>query len=235
MEFLRENKKKVIIAIVALLLLSVFAVILFDRQSPTEDIFKEQTEETGTSDVKIVSITPADNASDVGLLPEIKVNFSKNLSSDQQNQVIFTMSPEAEGTTQWESNGKTVVFKVTAPLTSGLSHQLSILYPGGSDTLNFTTKDESSITEEEALEVQTQADKDFGEWQEEIYTKYPWINELPLRTDKYFVYFDIEKGKIFAVIYSTDQNEIATLREEITQNLSKLGIDASIPVEWSSS
>ncbi len=83
------------------------------------------------------------------------------------------------------------------------------------------------VSEEEAQAVQSESDREFSQWQEEIYSNYPWYSSLPLQTSEYFVYLDLEKKAIFAILYQ-DQipaDQIDTTKVSIINQLSSLGIN----------
>lgn len=91
----------------------------------------------------------------------------------------------------------------------------------------------------ESLKIQTQADKNFGDWQKDIYTTYPWYDKLPLQTNTYYVYFDLAKKKMIALLYpdktatSPFYQQIDSLKKEVVDKLQELGIPvAEGEIEW---
>lgn len=91
----------------------------------------------------------------------------------------------------------------------------------------------------ESLKIQTQADKNFGDWQKDIYVNYPWYDKLPLQTNTYYVYFDLTKKKMIALLYpdktatSPFYQQIDSLKKEVVGKLQGLGIPGSEgEIEW---
>lgn len=86
-----------------------------------------------------------------------------------------------------------------------------------------------TLTQDE--KEQLESDKEFGRWTKEIYDTYPWYDKLPLKTQRYFVYYDIYEKKFIADIYlSGEQN---TIKNEVLTELKNIGIDIDqYPVVW---
>jgi hypothetical protein len=60
---------------------------------------------------------------------------------------------------------------------------------------------------------------------------YPWLKNMPISSDKYFVYFDESKKSFGADIY--DKNSVESIKAEITQKLQSMNIDLNAyPIEW---
>ncbi|OGK10412.1 hypothetical protein A2767_06485 [Candidatus Roizmanbacteria bacterium RIFCSPHIGHO2_01_FULL_35_10] len=78
-----------------------------------------------------------------------------------------------------------------------------------------------TLTQEEVSQLES--DKEFGIWTQELYDSYPWYDKLPLQSEKYFVYFDINQKKFIASIYSP--NEQDGIKNEIILQFKDLGID----------
>lgn len=85
---------------------------------------------------------------------------------------------------------------------------------------------------QQQMQFQTQADYNFGQWQQDIYTKYPWYNKLPLASDNYFVYFDVNEKKFIGKIYaSPDQTQF--FMNQVNFELTSLGINLNqFPIQW---
>ena len=80
----------------------------------------------------------------------------------------------------------------------------------------------------EAVTDQQSADKNYVSWQETSRTDYPWINKLPLYSDKYFVYFDLEKKVFIGKLYPQIQDNVDELKSEIEN---RLKTDLEVPLE----
>lgn len=96
-------------------------------------------------------------------------------------------------------------------------------------------KEESVVTREKGAlarqlgeklaKLQTVADKNRVDTSEKIEASYPWINELPLSGQDYFIYFDIKEKKFFGIIYSSANPEAA--KQIAYAELRKLGVTPS--------
>lgn len=81
----------------------------------------------------------------------------------------------------------------------------------------------TSYSFDAAMKIQAQADRNWGLAIQERNETYPWLNKLPLMTNEYFVYFDIEKRKFIGEIYGKGEN--LAIKKEIILSLNDLGID----------
>lgn len=75
-------------------------------------------------------------------------------------------------------------------------------------------------------EAQSQADKAYGDRWVETDKNYPWYSKLPLRTNSYFVYFDLSKKVFVAKIYPPRKLDDAT-KTEITAQLRQIGVNTN--------
>lgn len=80
-----------------------------------------------------------------------------------------------------------------------------------------------TLTQEETVNLES--DRETGEWIQEIYTSYPWYSTLPLMTDNYFVYFDVNQKKFFATVYTKEN--IEAIRFDVQTQLENIGVDLS--------
>ncbi|OGK23683.1 hypothetical protein A3A46_02000 [Candidatus Roizmanbacteria bacterium RIFCSPLOWO2_01_FULL_37_13] len=80
-----------------------------------------------------------------------------------------------------------------------------------------------TLTQDE--KEQLESDKEFGRWTKEIYDTYPWYDKLPLRTQKYFVYYDIYERKFIADIYLSGQQD--AIKNEVLTQLKNIGINTN--------
>lgn len=89
----------------------------------------------------------------------------------------------------------------------------------------------STLSTEEQIKLQEQADRDFAEQSKKINETYLWLNKLPLQSQRYYVYFDVEEKQFIAKLYpssvssnSVDQ-QIEDMKTEIKANLKELTPD----------
>jgi|SRR3989344_4113103 len=80
----------------------------------------------------------------------------------------------------------------------------------------------------EAISLQQKADEEYSNWQNTTRTDFPWINELPVHSEKYFVYFDFNTKVFIGKLYPLVSDDVDEIKNEI-QN--KLTTDLEIPLE----
>lgn len=69
------------------------------------------------------------------------------------------------------------------------------------------------------IEEQRKADETVGKREIEIKTKYPWFNSLPLRGEKYFVYFDTNKQVFVGLLYPKSVDNVEIIKQEVKLKL----------------
>lgn len=80
----------------------------------------------------------------------------------------------------------------------------------------------------EQIEEQRKADAEVGKREIEIKTKYPWFDKLPLRGEKYFVYFKRDGEVFIGGIYPKPGDDVEQLKAEAVTKLKDI---YGIPVE----
>jgi|SRR3989344_4058767 len=82
--------------------------------------------------------------------------------------------------------------------------------------------------QQKKIEEQQKADTTVGNREKEIKTNYPWFVKLPLRGEKYFVYFDPNTKVFTGLLYPKKGEEVAPLKTEVIGKLKNL---YNVPVE----
>ncbi len=89
------------------------------------------------------------------------------------------------------------------------------------------------------VKEQDRREIEFSKEQENIAQTYPWSDKLPLQTESYFVYFDVEKKAFVGLLYpiGPDQNsinsQVVDMKTKINKSLVDLGVDvAKYKFEW---
>ena len=82
--------------------------------------------------------------------------------------------------------------------------------------------DQPALTFQIELETQTKSDIEYAQMYESMHDDFPWLDLLPLQTDTYFVYFDVNQEAFFGEIYVSENQE--EIKNEITARLSELQI-----------
>lgn len=94
--------------------------------------------------------------------------------------------------------------------------------PARPTTIQFTPEQLRTIQQ------QSKADEAVGTQEIAIKTKYPWFIKLPLRGEKYFVYFVRDKEVFVSLLYPRAGDNLDKIKSEVTQKLKDV---YGIPVE----
>lgn len=104
--------------------------------------------------------------------------------------------------------------------------QLQQLLPSSQTTDQTQTTQFENLSESEKLEQaiaeQTKADEEYVSWKDDNVGEYPWLNKLPLTSDKYYVYFDLDKKSFVARIYPSPGEDIEQIKSSVVQDLKKM-------------
>lgn len=181
--------------------------------------------------LNILSSSPKDKDINVGIYPLIDIVFSRPLTTLEKDSFSFSSSPDFNKINQWNIENNSVAIILNEPLKTSQKYTLSITYGDTSYSWSFTTVDLQHVSEEDQIQVQKQADKNFAQWQADIYKNYPWYDNLPLKTNNYFVYFDVSSKKFIANLYPSQSspmgidNQVNIFKEEILAKLKKFNIE----------
>ena len=86
-----------------------------------------------------------------------------------------------------------------------------------------------TLTQDEVTPLES--DRETGDWLRDIYISYPWYNTLPLMTDNYFVYFDVNQKKFIATVYDKSNSE--AIKFDVEAQLQNIGVDlGSFEIIW---
>lgn len=111
---------------------------------------------------------------------------------------------------------------------------LLILGRPSSDSGNITSNQSPTPTPTISQELQKAIDeakesaKEYDNWQAQLRTDYMWLRRLPVGTQKYFVYFDLEKKKFVGEVYPSAGDDPEQLKREAISVLKDI---KEIPVE----
>jgi heme/copper-type cytochrome/quinol oxidase subunit 2 len=85
-----------------------------------------------------------------------------------------------------------------------------------------------------AIEEAKQSAQEYMDLQTELRTDYPWLRRLPLATEKYFVFYDLQLGKFIGEIHFQEGDDVEQLKIEAINALKNLkGIPADdFEFEW---
>ena len=72
---------------------------------------------------------------------------------------------------------------------------------------------------QQAVDKQVQADQEYSAIQKNLHDDYPWLRKFPLTSEKYFVYFDLDKKTFIGRLYPTATDNVEQIKIEITNEL----------------
>ena len=101
--------------------------------------------------------------------------------------------------------------------------------------INISPPISQSVELQKAIEDQKKVDAEYSNWQEDINTNYPWLKKLPLYSDKYFVYFDINKKIFISKLYPKVTDNVNDMKTEIVRQLKvekEITVE-SFKIQWS--
>lgn len=84
-----------------------------------------------------------------------------------------------------------------------------------------------------AIAEQQKVQNEYVDWKDNNHTDYPWINKMPLGTEKYYVYFDLEKKQFIARLYPAAGEDVEQIKTTVVNLLTEKGVAPdSYPIEW---
>ena len=85
-----------------------------------------------------------------------------------------------------------------------------------------------------AVKEQQKVDKEYSGWQTQVRSDYPWRIHLPLHTELYYVYFDINRKTFIGLIYPKAGDDVELIKTAIIKDMreQKQIPVASFPFEW---
>jgi len=96
-----------------------------------------------------------------------------------------------------------------------------------------STTPQQSTSSDYAAEAQ--AEKNRAQQQSQIQQDYPWIDNFPITTQNYFVYFDTNTKHFIAKIYQSDNPslDVNAVKNDLLQTLKSLDINTnSYTIDW---
>lgn len=79
-----------------------------------------------------------------------------------------------------------------------------------------------------AVEEAKRSALEYDDWQAQLRADYPWLRKLPLATEKYYVYYDLNSSLFIGRLYPNADNDVEKLKAEIKNRLRNV---LEIPVE----
>lgn len=87
---------------------------------------------------------------------------------------------------------------------------------------------------QKAIAEQSKVDQEYSNWKESNQQEYPWINKMPFTSDKYYVYFDLDKKVFSATVYPGIEDNVEQIKELVLNDLKTLkGVEVEkYTFEW---
>lgn len=189
-----------------------------------------------TGSPKVISVSPAAEATSVSIFEKISVIFSRSLSLSEQKGFKIDTEPQIEDNLNWSQDDKVLTLIPKTRLEIGQKYNLRVVRNGNLlYSWSFTTTTPQQMSTDDQIKTQAESDEDFGRRQKEIEETYPFINKLPIYSvNKYLFYFDIEKKKFVGRLYTKGNKFLVKpYQDEILAEAKSRGIDTSAyEIEW---
>lgn len=85
-----------------------------------------------------------------------------------------------------------------------------------------------SVELQKAIAEQMQVDQEYSNWEQNVKDNYPWRKKLPLTSDKYYVYFDLNKKVFIGRLYPSAGDNLDQMKADILRLLKE---DKGVPIE----
>ena len=87
---------------------------------------------------------------------------------------------------------------------------------------------------QKAIAEQSKVDQEYAQWKDNNQQEYPWINKMPFTSDKYYVYFDLDKKVFSATVYPGNEDNVEQIKEMVLNDLKTLkGVEVEkYTFEW---
>ena len=246
---LKQNQKLLLVAVPIFLTLTVVVLaIVFLQPTPAQQTNNTEAQQvrTPTPDLKvqaeklsIASVSPENGTKNAGIYPTVAVAFNKSIPSAERSSYTIALSSDIQGTTAWSTDGKTLSFTPQNVLVSNQSYTATLSSKGLVYIWSFQVLPAENISEQDILKNIEESDAETKEIYEEFYTNYPWWDNLPIKDDRYFAYFDPDTKKFVGLLYpsrstaASEESQTNTMKAEILSKLQALGINVNqFGIEW---
>jgi mRNA-degrading endonuclease RelE of RelBE toxin-antitoxin system len=184
---------------------------------------------TGGSNLIVNNSIPANNATEVPVTTSnIIFSFNKNIPSQETKNLTYIIQPETPSEFLISGNHMTIGFKEN--LQKGTTYTIDVKY---NNKLISETKFETEVLTQEEISkfgaLQTNGDLVFGKAYENMLTKYPWYQKIPIETSQYRVIYDFDKQMFrIRILDSETSDQIKTTIQTAVTNIEQIGVSAPI-------
>lgn len=211
------TKYLIIFLILVISGLAIF-LIFFNRPKPAPD-------QIVIPNLTVSSVTPPEGGTEIGIYSPIKADFSRSISGGEQTAIRFSSSPQINGNYSWSADSRSLTLTPTIPLLSNQRYEITAIFGANNFKWAFNTVSLDNVSNEDRIKAQNQADLNYAQKTDDVYKLYPWLDDVDIRTDNYFVYFNVDEKQFVAKLYpnsksstSTDQ-QVEEMKAEITEKL----------------
>ena len=81
---------------------------------------------------------------------------------------------------------------------------------------------------QQAIAEQQKVDQEYAAWEQSVKDAYPWRKKMPLTSEKYYVYFDLNSKVFIGRLYLTPEDNDVQIKADILRQLKE---DKQIPIE----
>lgn len=169
-----------------------------------------------------ISFLPKNKAENISTNPEIRVVFSRRVSSEEKAHISLLSSPSIHGNYVWGNDDKSLFFQLYLELEPSTKYQLFLSLYNRKYSWSFSTVSELPLSTAEQIKIQGKADLLYSQQLEDFNQKYPWYNEIPSSNDKYFIIFDGSINTFYIELYP--KKSAATSIDKQVGELKKLSL-----------
>lgn len=249
MEILKQNQRLILIAVpLALTLFIVIIAIIFLQPTPTQpaNITTNQQSSSPTPNqvmqaekLQVASVTPLNNSANIGIFTPITVSFSRAIPQSDQPSYVVSTTPPSKGTLIWSSDNTKLTYTPT-DLSTETAYEANVTAKGESFTWKFQTVLNENVSEEDIIRIEKESAEFTKQQDAEFQRKYPWWDEFPIESERYFAYYDTDKKKFVGLLYpSRSANtsldaQTEAMKNEITTTIRGKGINVNQygGIEW---
>lgn len=187
----------------------------------------------------ILTVTPKNNTKSASVFEKVSITFSRPVNTFEKSSIFFSAEPDIKGEKLWSLEQNVLTITPSEPLLNNQQYLLKVRYFDQQFIWSFTTVLLEEMSTEDQIQIQAKGDSRFNEIQEKIDATYPWLGNLPLQEQNYFVYFHVDQKQMVANLYPSTASEtpvpqqIETMKTEILSRLQRIGVDiVKYPPKW---
>lgn len=249
MEIIKQNQRLLlIVGPLALTLFIVILAIIFLQPTPTQPatITTNQQSATPTPNqvvqaekLRVASVTPQNNSTNIGIFTPLTVTFSRVIPKSEQPSYKVSTNPPSKGTITWPTDNSTLIY-TPADFSTETTYVASVDAKGESYTWTFKTVSNENISDEDVMKVELESAEFTKQQDAEFQRNYPWWDEFPLESERYFAYYDTNKQKFVGLLYPSSSTntsidkQVDVMKNEILGYIRGKGIniDQYGGIEW---